>query len=45
MSTEQMRAAVKNAYLGKKWENKVKKMSDNQVIAIYNRLLENKKLK
>ena len=32
MSTEQMRAEISKAY---KWKNKVAKMSDKQVIAIY----------
>jgi hypothetical protein len=38
MSVEQMRAYVINAYKGPSWAQKVSKMSDNQVIAIYYRL-------
>jgi len=42
MSVQQMRHALLNAYgvEGGKWWNKVKRMSDNQVIAVYHRLLE-----
>lgn len=45
MGVEQMRSAIVKAYPGKKWADKVKKMSDNQVIAIYNRLLQSGKLR
>jgi hypothetical protein len=45
MSVEQMRKAVEEAYPGEKWKNKVKHMSDNQVLAVYTRLLDKKKLK
>ena len=45
MSSEQMRSAILKAYDGKKKKNKVARMSDQQVIAIYYRLLNTKKLK
>ena len=35
VSVEEMRKQVMNAYHGKEWEAKVKKMSDAQIIAIY----------
>lgn len=44
MTVEQMRRAVRMVYLSDKWFNKVAKMSDNQVIAIYNKMLESGKL-
>lgn len=44
MSIEQMRKAVTEAYPGADWPFKVEKMSDKQVAAIYNRLLNQKKL-
>lgn len=43
MSVQQMRDALKKVYPGPRWSAKVDKMSDNQVIAVYNRLLNNKK--
>jgi hypothetical protein len=45
MSVELMRKAVEEVYPGEKWKNKVNKMRDSQVIAVYHRLLQNKKLK
>lgn len=33
---ENLRIAVASAYPGKKWQEKVKYMPDNQIIAIYN---------
>ena len=46
MSVEQMRAILKKQYKGAcKWVNKVNKMSDNQVIAIYHRMLYAHQLK
>ena len=45
MSIEMMRYYVKRAYPGKAWEKKVSKMPDSQVSAIYQRLLNNGKLK
>lgn len=40
MSTDQMRSEISKVYPGKKWSDKVKKMSDNQVIAIYRKFLQ-----
>jgi len=42
MSIEQMKDAILKKYPG--WYNKVKNMKDGQVLAIYNRLLNQKKL-
>lgn len=39
MPVEQMRAAILAVYPGKKWQKKVSKMYDDQVIAIYNSFL------
>lgn len=44
-SNAQKRAAVKDAYLSPNWHEKVDKMSDTQVSAIYQRLLDQKKIK
>lgn len=44
MSIEQMRQAIVNAYPGGSWAQKVKNMSDNQVYATYQRLMNAKKL-
>lgn len=45
MSVEQMRAVLKKQYNGAwKWVARVNQMSDNQVIAIYFRMLNAKKL-
>lgn len=44
MTTPQMRQAIKNAYSGKNWAQKVINMSDEQVIAVYFRLLNDNKL-
>lgn len=38
MNTEQMRAALISAYSGVAWKNKVKKMPEDQVQAVYLRL-------
>lgn len=43
MNIVQMRNEVSTAYLGKAWKDKVKKMSDNQVIAIYYKLSRHNK--
>jgi hypothetical protein len=40
-----MKEAIKKVYPGDKWEKKVSKMKDVQVIAIYNRMLNNGVLK
>lgn len=44
MSPAQMRKAVEQAYPGADWPYKVAKMSDKQVAAIYQRLLDAGKL-
>jgi hypothetical protein len=38
MKIDQKREALKGAYSGEKWIVKVDKMSDEQIIAVYNRL-------
>lgn len=38
MNTEQMRAALISVYSGAAWKNKVKKMPEDQVQAVYLRL-------
>lgn len=45
MSVEQMRSAIAKVYPGKSWQDKVKKMADGQVIRIYYKFLEEKRLK
>ena len=46
MSVEQMRAVLKQQYSGAyKWVNRVNKMSDAQVIAVYYRMLNAHQLK
>lgn len=46
MSVEQMRAILKRQYNGAfKWVNRVNKMSDAQVIAVYHRMLYAHQLK
>lgn len=37
MSIEQMRDAVMKLYSGIAWKERVKKMTDGQIIAIYNK--------
>lgn len=44
MNTEQMRQAILGAYSGPRWADKVKKMSEGQVFAVYNRLKNNNKI-
>lgn len=44
-SSDQMRESVKNAYLSPNWHDKVDKMSNTQVAAIYQRLLAQGKIK
>lgn len=39
-----MRAFILKAFPGKEWDNKVKKMADNQIIAIYYNLLSRKEV-
>ncbi|MCX7817552.1 MAG: hypothetical protein N2317_08625 [Syntrophales bacterium] len=45
MSVAQMRNAIVKVYPGEKWKQKVLKMSDGQVIAVYHNFLSSKKLK
>lgn len=46
MSVEQMRAVLKKQYGGAyKWVNRVNRMSDDQVIAVYYRMLYAHQLK
>lgn len=46
MSVDQMRAVLCKQYGGAyKWINRVSKMSDNQVMAVYYRMLNAKQLK
>ena len=44
VSIEQMRAAIAKVYPGEKWSRQVANMPDNQVLVIYNRLLNAGKL-
>lgn len=44
MSIQQMRSAIAKVYPGEKWQKKVAKMKDPQVLAVYNRMLEAKQL-
>jgi hypothetical protein len=39
MSIDQMRKAIVEVYPGERWEAKVDKMSDGQIIAIYHKFL------
>ena len=41
MTVAQMRAAIFDAYSGRKWQKKVEKMHDDQVIAVYHKFLNN----
>lgn len=43
MSIEQMRGYVINKYPGPGWRGKVAKMSDNQIIALYHRFVNERK--
>ena len=46
MSIEAMRAVLKKQYNGAyKWVNRVNNMSDNQVMAVYYRMLNSSQLK
>lgn len=44
MNTEQMRQALLRAYPSTSWKNKVTKMNEQQVFAVYTRLKNQKKL-
>lgn len=45
MSIEQMRAAVISVYPGKKWKERVDRMPDAQVVAIYKSFVQEGKIK
>lgn len=45
MSGYQMRMVVMNAYSGEKWRQKVAKMTDEQVVAVYYSLLKQGKIR
>ena len=46
MSVEAMRAVLRKQYSGAyKWVNRVNNMSDNQVVAVYYRMLNSGQLK
>jgi hypothetical protein len=44
MTVAQRRVALKKAYPGTKWADRVDQMSDEQVVAVYIRLQQQKKL-
>ena len=44
MTVEQMREAVRRVYSGEKWDTKVSRMSESQVVAVYWRFKANNKL-
>lgn len=44
MTIAQMRELLAQAYPGSDWPYKVKRMKDSQVLAVYNRLMNDKKL-
>ena len=44
MRVDQMREAIRKVYPGQGWQFKVDQMSDAQVIAVYKRFLNEKKL-
>ena len=43
MTTNEKRAAIARVYSSESWQEKVTKMSDNQVIAIYQKFLADRK--
>lgn len=43
MTPDQMRAAIYDVYPGRKWQKKVEKMHDDQVIAVYYKFLHSGK--
>lgn len=45
MSIELMRKAIQEVYDGDAWKNKVARMKDEQVMAVYRRFLDQNKLK
>lgn len=44
-SIEQMRVDISRVYPSTTWENKVKRMPDAQVVAIYNKMSQNGQIK
>ena len=44
MSVDLMREAILKVYDGQKWTDKVARMSDNQIIAVYYKFLNNNQL-
>ena len=45
MQVSQMKDWVKSAYPGPNWKTKVDKMPDAQIVALYNSLIKQKKIK
>lgn len=45
MNADEMRAALLKVYDGEKWRRKIKSMGDNQVIAIYYKMVASGKIK
>lgn len=45
MTNDQMREKVEAAYDGDKWKQKVRRMPDDQIVAIYYRFLKSGKIK
>ena len=45
MNAEQVRSQIITVYPGEAWKKKVKKMSDEQTLAIYKNLQKRKKVK
>lgn len=44
MNINVMRSEVESAYTGSEWRRRVRKMKDNQVVAIYHNLLKSGKI-
>lgn len=45
MTNDQMREKVAEAYNGEKWKQKVQRMPDDQIVAIYYRFLKSGRIK
>ena len=45
MTNDQMREKVAEAYNGEKWKQKVRRMPDDQIVAIYYRFLKSGRIK
>ena len=45
MTNDQMRDKVMKAYPGDNWKQKVRRMPDDQIVAIYYRLLKSGRIK